>query len=818
VSEASESCFRERSDNAEDGLASAAWFHASEHHGEEEFEHLAQSKTRLAKVVARANRGLQKAKSRGMTASGVHTSIQESFKDAGFDHEAASFHQGSTVQGGQSSNAVKASRDTELIKVVKQGKLDLVRQELKKNPNSVNMKDGFEQPAIFWAVGGGHMDIIRILLKARAQPQVANKSGYTPFMRALHYGNLEAAKVLLNAEADLTAVDNFQGTPLLIAAGAGEADSVKWLLGQVGKKSRWHSTPDIAGRLPLIQAAKTGHNEICQLLLEAAANADCYDNEGRGPLLFALAQHNLDLTEQLLRRGADVNAVDASGCSLLCGLVKEFVRLSTMQQNGEVDADASAALLCGVGTALERKAYPDEKDNKGSTPLLLAGQSNHQVACVLLVANGASTFAHDAKERPVISVVKRAGLSEVVKVFEELTFEQEAMSSNSNNVNLLRASYYGHHDACKKLLQNNADCMYRTKQGQMIVDIASRLGHAEVMKELRHAMAEIAAQEKQDQAKPDAASVKRILMQFEKLSALAQRSQEMLRKGEPNEAVKFLLEVKDFRLSVTNDLLSTRILQEYAQLRCNLIINQGRSSLSQYRINERHKRLEILVEGIRSWLGARKIDVPALQKLVTVGSSYVFSVSSSQFEKEDRYAGILEELQLQAIEPTLERTTNAYIFIKEEDTAMTVFPAENDTYKIKKLQCPFCLRDNDTPKRLEEHSRNCKSTIGANARREWEQQRSRSAESACRRLQDAADLFQSRITDIRTVLEELHIQRKTCQKEAPEAIRVVRSCITLLQCISRLFEERIDTANQAAIDGEAKWFPGKLTMKPIISM
>merc|ERR1712216_101527 len=209
---------------------------------------------------------------------------------------------------------------------------------------------------IFWAASAD-IDIMKALLRARAQPQVPNKFGYTPFMRALHYGSLEGAQLLLEAQAELCAADKFRSTPMLIAATNGDLDAVKWLLSK-DCGGQLHSTSDESGRLPLIQAAKGNFSEICLSLLDAKANADCFDADGRGPLLFALVQHNVDLTEQLLRRGADINMQDVCGCPLLHSLMRELLRLSKEKE----DENAEAAILCGVATALEKKADPDGTD------------------------------------------------------------------------------------------------------------------------------------------------------------------------------------------------------------------------------------------------------------------------------------------------------------------------------------------------------------------------------------------------------------------------------------------------------------------------
>lgn len=311
--------------------------------------------------------------------------------------------------------------------------------------------------------------------------------------------------------------------------------------------------------------------------------------------------------------------------------------------------------------------------------------------------------------------------------------------------------------------------------------------------------------EVQNKTMPDPADVKRTLLEFEAVTSLFRKSQEMLRNGKPNEAVKFLIDVQCLQLSVNNDFTSTMFFKEYMEVRRELIVKQGRSALLKYRMQERQQRILSLVDTVRAFHGVARVDTQALQRSVNMGTSYIYAEKSSQFEKDNRYAHMLDEQQAVAIEATLERTSDLYIFMKEEDSAHAAFPIENEKYTFQKFQCEQCLRISPTERFHVDHIRTCKSSRAKHAIQEWHKGRTKQAMTACRRLLETATLDRTRIDDIGQVLEKLHEQSVTCEKEAPEVVCVVSGCIALLKCMRKLLEEREIACKRNSKEEGIKW-------------
>lgn len=78
---------------------------------------------------------------------------------------------------------------------------------------------------------------------------------------------------------------------------------------------------DATGRTPLMIAARAGNLEIARLLLAAGASPDKANAIGTTPLMYAkthsFAKGDTAVLELLLQHGADVNAVDGHGLTVL---------------------------------------------------------------------------------------------------------------------------------------------------------------------------------------------------------------------------------------------------------------------------------------------------------------------------------------------------------------------------------------------------------------------------------------------------------------------------------------------------------------------
>lgn len=134
------------------------------------------------------------------------------------------------------------------------------------NPNAAD-KNGFT-PLLLVAMGNEDTcaQTAQVLLASGADVNMADRDGWTPLMMAVRLNRLETAKALLAAGADIHATDKNGNNALLHAVLWNHANAVKLLLA-----SGADANSENNGVSALTAAQKRGFNKVVKLLKQAGA-------------------------------------------------------------------------------------------------------------------------------------------------------------------------------------------------------------------------------------------------------------------------------------------------------------------------------------------------------------------------------------------------------------------------------------------------------------------------------------------------------------------------------------------------------------------
>jgi uncharacterized protein len=235
----------------------------------------------------------------------------------------------------------------------------------------VNRPDADGTTPLAWAVYNDNLQTAQRLLRAGANPKLANRYGVTPLSLAATNRNAAMTDALLKAGADPNAKLPGGITVLMTAARTGNPDVVRLL---IERGADVNARGDEYGETALDWAAQENHPEAAQVLIAHGADVNARSNELKRekdrfglegvltilphgswtPLMYAARQGSLAAARTLVDAGASLNLTDPDGTSaLILAIMNGHYDTAAMLTEGgadpnQADAAGMAALYAAV--------------------------------------------------------------------------------------------------------------------------------------------------------------------------------------------------------------------------------------------------------------------------------------------------------------------------------------------------------------------------------------------------------------------------------------------------------------------------------------
>lgn len=358
------------------------------------------------------------------------------------------------------SSIRNASGESLLIVACRVGNVEIVKQLVAVDPESIDDTDNEGWSALLNAAQHGHLGAVIGLIEGGASVDQPDLMGWTPLMWAVYKNRFDIVDVLIRNQAHINLVDEEDGlNPLILAAGRGFHSIVDRLISadcQVNACDKFGSTALIwaarKGHAPVVEsllnagaevdavgmysstalmlATRGNYLQVVDLLLTREPNVNVADTNGLTALGIAAREGYADICESLIRAGAFVNQCDRFGNWILISAVRSgnasIVRM-LLEKFADIncqDSDKRTPLHLAIDKSytdiayilLERKPNLELRNKEGETPLLRAAKCRHVHLCSYLISAGSKLAATDNAGDNALHLALRARSKRLTQV------------------------------------------------------------------------------------------------------------------------------------------------------------------------------------------------------------------------------------------------------------------------------------------------------------------------------------------------------------------------------------------------------------------
>mmetsp|Transcript_27117 Transcript_27117/g.38869 ORF Transcript_27117/g.38869 Transcript_27117/m.38869 type:complete len:938 (-) Transcript_27117:892-3705(-) len=420
----------------------------------------------------------------------------------------------------------------------------------------VNSRDWDHLSPLAAASSGGHLDIVKLLIKEGAEINAKDKDSVTALMEAALKGYTKVVETLLSSGAEVDATAQSGISALFLAANSGHVDVVKLLLkaGANPKNSR------ADGVSALATAAAAGYAEVVKMLIDAGCDGtEKTVPDGLSPLMNAAESGSVETLKVIMNYikknsadpKAEINHLSSNGLSALIlasanskkdaviYLIDQGAELENMHDTG-INALMYAAAMDSVEIVkilLEKGADINKQHANGGTALLEASAVGAKGTVALLLESGAVYKTGDDDNITPIMTASSQGHTEIVQMLIE-KLKADGMTdkelidylnvpSHSGGTPVMFAAHFGSYNVTKYFIELGVEInmhaqatpAYLEKYAKQIADgqidtkdpnyephvdgvtaltVATQKGHLEVVKLLLEHGADVQAKDDED--------------------------------------------------------------------------------------------------------------------------------------------------------------------------------------------------------------------------------------------------------------------------------------------------------------------------------
>ncbi|KAM9797929.1 kinase D-interacting substrate of 220 kDa B [Neosynchiropus ocellatus] len=259
------------------------------------------------------------------------------------------------------------------------------------------------------------------------------------------------------------------------------------------------------GQTPLMLAAEQGSLDIVQELIRRGANVNLDDVDCWSALISAAKEGHVEVVTELLENSAYVEHRDMGGwTALMWAAYKGRVDVTTVllehganpNTTGQQYSVYPIIWAAGRGHAdivkllLDKGAKVNCSDKYGTTPLIWAARKGHFECVMHLLENGADVDQEGANSMTALIVGVRGGYTNVVKELLKRN-PNVNMTDKDGNTALMIAAKEGYTEIVQDLLDAGTYVNIPDRSGDTVLIGAVRGGHVEIVRALLHKYADI---------------------------------------------------------------------------------------------------------------------------------------------------------------------------------------------------------------------------------------------------------------------------------------------------------------------------------------